>query len=45
MVGEHLLVFGWIEAIVTALAVAYLARTEPDLLAPAAAPAVKERPA
>ena len=45
MVGEHLLVFGWIEAIVTALAVAYLARTEPGLLAPAAAPAVKERPA
>lgn len=34
MALEHLLVFGWIEAIVTALAVAHLARIEPDLLAP-----------
>ena len=33
MVGQHLLVFGWIEAIVTALVVKYLQRHEPDLLA------------
>jgi len=37
MVGWHLLVFGWVEAIVTALAVAYFAATEPGLLAPAPA--------
>ena len=32
MVGEHLLVFGWIEAIVTALVVQYLQKHEPELL-------------
>jgi len=32
MAAEHLLVFGFVEAAVTALAVAYLARTEPELL-------------
>ncbi len=32
MAAEHLLVFGFVEAAVTAIAVAYLARTEPDLL-------------
>ncbi len=33
MAAEHLLVFGFVEAAVTAVAVAYLARTEPDLVA------------
>jgi cobalt/nickel transport system permease protein len=33
MVGEHLLVFGWVEAVVTGLVVAFLGRTEPDLVA------------
>ena len=33
MVGGHLLVFGWVEAIVTGLVVAFLGRTEPDLVA------------
>ncbi len=37
MAGSHLLVFGLVEAAVTALAIAYLARTEPDLVAPEAA--------
>lgn len=32
MVGEHLLIFGWVEAIVTALVVKYLQKHEPDLL-------------
>ena len=32
MALEHLLVFGFVEAAVTAVAVAYLARTEPDLI-------------
>ncbi|MBI4981984.1 MAG: cobalt transporter CbiM [Candidatus Omnitrophica bacterium] len=32
MLGEHLLIFGWIEAIVTALVVKYLQKQEPDLL-------------
>jgi cobalt/nickel transport system permease protein len=32
MAAEHLLVFGFVEAAVTALAVGYLARTEPELL-------------
>jgi cobalt/nickel transport system permease protein len=32
MVGEHLLVFGWIEAIVTALVVKYLQQQSPELL-------------
>jgi cobalt/nickel transport system permease protein len=35
MSGEHLLVFGWIEAIVTALVVKYLQKQDPSLLAPA----------
>lgn len=35
MVGEHLALFGLVEAAVTALAVGYLARTEPELIAPA----------
>ena len=32
MAGEHLLVFGWIEAIVTALVVKYLQRQSPELI-------------
>jgi peptide/nickel transport system permease protein len=32
MIGEHLLVFGWVEAIVTGLVVAFLGRTEPELV-------------
>ena len=32
MVGQHALVFGWIEAIVTALVVKYLQKHEPELL-------------
>ncbi len=32
MVGEHVLVFGWIELIVTALVVKYLQKQEPSLL-------------
>lgn len=32
MVGEHLLIFGWIEAIVTALVVKFLQQQEPSLL-------------
>lgn len=32
MAAEHLLVFGFVEAAVTALAFAYLARTEPDFV-------------
>ncbi|MFZ4396948.1 MAG: cobalt transporter CbiM [Kiritimatiellia bacterium] len=32
MVGEHLLFFGWVEAIVTALVVKYLQKHEPELL-------------
>lgn len=32
MVGEHLLVFGWVEAIVTALVVKYVAKQSPELL-------------
>jgi ABC-type Co2+ transport system permease subunit len=39
MAAEHLLVFGFVEAAVTAIAVAYLARTEPELIAPARAAA------
>jgi len=38
MAGEHLLIFGFVEAAVTVLAVAYLARTEPELI-------VKKEPA
>jgi cobalt/nickel transport system permease protein len=32
MLGEHLLVFGWVEAIVTALVIKYLQRQAPELL-------------
>lgn len=32
MAGEHLLLLGFVEAAVTAIAVAYLARTEPELI-------------
>jgi len=32
MVGEHLLIFGWIEAIVTALVVRYLQKQSPEFL-------------
>ncbi len=32
MVGEHVLVFGWIEAIVTALVIKYLQKQDPALL-------------
>ncbi len=32
MVGEHLLIFGWVEAIVTALVIKYLQKQDPDLL-------------
>ncbi len=32
MAGEHLLIFGWVEAVVTALVVKYLQKQSPDLL-------------
>jgi len=32
MAGEHLLVFGWVEAVVTALVVKYLQKQTPDIL-------------
>lgn len=32
MLGEHLLVFGWIEAIITALVIRYLQKHDPSLL-------------
>ena len=32
MAGEHLLVFGWVEAVVTALVVKYLQKQAPELL-------------
>lgn len=32
MAGEHLLVFGWVEAVVTALVVKYLQKQDPSLL-------------
>jgi len=32
MVSEHLLVFGWVEAIVTALVIKYLLKSSPELL-------------
>jgi len=32
MTGEHLLVFGWVEAVVTALVVKYLQKQDPALL-------------
>jgi cobalt/nickel transport system permease protein len=34
MVGEHLLIFGWIEGAVTAMVVKYLQKQEPSLLQP-----------
>ncbi len=33
MLGEHLLVFGWVEAVVTALVIKYLQKHSPELLA------------
>jgi cobalt/nickel transport system permease protein len=33
MVGEHMLIFGWVEAVVTALVVKYLQKQDPSLLA------------
>ena len=33
MIGEHLLIFGWVEAIATALVIKYLQKQEPELLA------------
>jgi len=33
MAGEHLLVFGWVEAIVTALVIKYLQKQTPELIA------------
>jgi len=38
MAGEHLLVFGFVEAIVTGLVLAYMARTDPSLIPAAASP-------
>jgi len=32
MLGEHLLIFGWVEAVVTALVVKYLQKQSPDLI-------------
>ncbi|MDO8661886.1 MAG: cobalt transporter CbiM [Candidatus Omnitrophota bacterium] len=32
MLGEHLLIFGWVEAIVTALVIKYLLKISPELL-------------
>jgi cobalt/nickel transport system permease protein len=32
MMGEHLLIFGWVEAVVTALVVKYLQKNSPELL-------------
>ena len=32
MMGEHILVFGWVEAMVTALVVKYLQKQSPELL-------------
>ncbi|HPD60797.1 MAG TPA: cobalt transporter CbiM [Thermodesulfobacteriota bacterium] len=32
MIGEHLLIFGWIEAIVTALVIKYLQKQAPELM-------------
>jgi cobalt/nickel transport system permease protein len=34
MLGEHLLIFGWVEAVVTALVVKYLQKQDPSLLEP-----------
>ncbi|MFH0917648.1 MAG: cobalt transporter CbiM [Candidatus Omnitrophota bacterium] len=32
MVGEHLLIFGWVEAVVTALVIKYMQKQSPELL-------------
>ena len=32
MLGEHILIFGWVEALVTALVVKYLQKQDPSLL-------------
>ena len=32
MLGEHLLIFGWVEAIVTALVIKYLQKQSPELI-------------
>ncbi|MFA5144445.1 MAG: cobalt transporter CbiM [Candidatus Omnitrophota bacterium] len=32
MAGEHILIFGWVEAVVTALVIKYLLKTSPELL-------------
>ena len=32
MLGEHMLIFGWVEAIVTALVIMYLQKQDPELL-------------
>ena len=32
MSGEHLLIFGWVEAIVTALVIKYLQKQSPELI-------------
>ena len=32
MLGEHLLIFGWVEAVITALVIKYLQKQEPSLL-------------
>ncbi|MFH1230113.1 MAG: cobalt transporter CbiM [Planctomycetota bacterium] len=34
MAGEHLLIFGWVEAIVTALVIKYLQKQAPELIQP-----------
>ena len=43
MVAEHALVFGWVEALVSGLVVAYLQRHAPSLIAPAR-PALEAQP-
>ncbi|MDD5618631.1 MAG: cobalt transporter CbiM [Candidatus Omnitrophica bacterium] len=32
MLGEHMLIFGWVEAIVTAMVIKYLQKQDPDIL-------------
>ena len=38
MLGEHLLIFGWVEALVTALVIRYLQKHSPELIKEAEAP-------
>jgi len=45
MVGEHALVFGWVELIVTALVVKFLQKQEPALLQPSAGRMTEDRSA